>query len=137
LELRFRGLLLGFRCFLFERRKGKCFVALAQLVVLFRVGLDQPFVGFGLSRFPVGLPQFLLERRAKLMGTPTARGPFAAFLPSRPLKWGFRMFFRSNFPAFRPQSTRTKNSEHPSFIDFGLASSPKSQLLKIAKTQKP
>jgi hypothetical protein len=29
-----------------------------------------------------------------------------------------------------------KGELHP-FIDFGLASSPKSQLLKIAKTQKP
>ena len=74
--------------------------------------------------------------RAKLTGTPTARGLFVTFLPSRPLKWDFRMFFRSNFPTFRPQSTRTTKSEHP-FIDFGLASSPKSQLLKIAKTQKP
>jgi hypothetical protein len=74
--------------------------------------------------------------RAKLTGTPTARGLFVTFLPSRPLKWGFRMFFRSNFPTFRPQSPRTPNSEYP-FIDFGLASSPKSQLLKIAKTQKP
>ena len=62
-EVRFRGiLLLGFRSFLFERHKGKCFVELARLIVLFRVGRDQLFVGFGLSRFPVGLPQFLLER---------------------------------------------------------------------------
>jgi hypothetical protein len=74
--------------------------------------------------------------KAKLTGTPTARGLFVTFLPSRPLKWGFRMFFRSNFPTFRPWGPRPTNYEHP-FIDFGLASSPKSQLLKIAKTQKP
>jgi hypothetical protein len=74
--------------------------------------------------------------RAKLTGTPTARGLFVTFLPSRPLTWGFRMFFRSKFPTFRPWGPGTTNSEYP-FIDFGLASSPKSQLLKIAKTQKP
>jgi hypothetical protein len=73
---------------------------------------------------------------AKLTGTPTARGLFVPFLPSRPLKWGFRMFFRSNFPTFCPWGRRPTKSKHP-FIDFGLASSPKSQLLKIAKTQKP
>jgi hypothetical protein len=73
---------------------------------------------------------------AKLTGTPTARGLFVAFLPSRPLKWGFRMFFRSSFPTFRPWGRGPTKSEHP-FIDFGLASSLKSQLLKIAKTQKP
>ena len=77
-----------------------------------------------------------MQQEAKLTGTPTARGLFVTFLPSRPLKWGFRMFFRSNFPTFRPWGGRTTKSEHP-FIDFGLASSPKSQLLKIAKTQKP
>jgi hypothetical protein len=60
-ELRFRGLLLGFRGFLLERRKGKYFVELARLIVLFRVGLEQLFVGFGLSRFPVGLPQFFVR----------------------------------------------------------------------------
>ena len=32
----------------------------------------------------------------QLTGTPTARGLFVTFLPSRPLKWGFRTFFRSN-----------------------------------------
>ena len=38
-ELRFRGLLLGCCGFLFERRKGKCFVELARLIiVLCRVG---------------------------------------------------------------------------------------------------
>jgi hypothetical protein len=42
------------------------------------------------------------EAQVKLTGTPTARGLFVTFLPSRPLKWGFRMFFRSNFPTFRP-----------------------------------
>ena len=72
---------------------------------------------------------------AKLTGTPTARGLFVTFLPSRPLKWGFRMFIRSSFPTFRPQSTRTTKSEHP-FIDFGLDSSPKSQLLKICENTK-
>ena len=60
-ELHFRGLLLGFRGFLFERRKGQCFVGLARLIVLFRVGLEQLFVGFGLSRFPVGLPHFFVR----------------------------------------------------------------------------
>ena len=56
-ELRFRGLLLlGFRSFLFERRKGKCFIELARLIVLFRVGRDQLFVRLGLSRFAVGFP---------------------------------------------------------------------------------
>jgi hypothetical protein len=65
-ELRFRGLLLGFRSFVFERRKGKCFVELARLIVLFRVGLGQLFVGFGLSEFPVGLPQFFV--RAMMTG---------------------------------------------------------------------
>jgi len=60
-ELRFRGLLLlGFRSFLFERRKGKCFIELARLIVLFRVGRDQLFVGLGLSRFAVGFPQVLV-----------------------------------------------------------------------------
>jgi hypothetical protein len=39
------------------------------------------------------------------------------------------------FPTSRPWGPGSTNSEHP-FIDFGLASSPKSQLLKIAKTQK-
>ena len=61
-ELCFRGiLLLGFRSFLFEQRKRKCFVELARLIVLFRVGSDQLFVGFGLSRLPVGLPQFFVR----------------------------------------------------------------------------
>ena len=61
-ELRFRGLLLlGFRSFLVERRKGKCFfIELARLIVLFRVGRDQLFVGLRLSRFPVGFPQVLV-----------------------------------------------------------------------------
>jgi hypothetical protein len=58
--LRFRGLLpLGFRSFLFERRKGKgLFIVLARLIVLFRVGRDQLFVGLRLSRFPVGFRSF-------------------------------------------------------------------------------
>ena len=61
-EVRFRGiLLLGFRSFLFERHKGKCFVGLARLIVLFRVGRDQLFVVFQLSGFPVGLPQFFVR----------------------------------------------------------------------------
>jgi hypothetical protein len=68
-KLCFRVLLLGFRSFLFERRKGKCFVELARLivvfcarlVVVFRVGLEQFFVGVGLSRFPVGLSQFFVR----------------------------------------------------------------------------
>ena len=61
-ELRFRGLLLGFRGFLIEeRRKGKCFFELARLIVLFRVRPEQLFVGFGLSRFPVRLPQFFVR----------------------------------------------------------------------------
>ena len=64
-ELRFRGLLLGFRGFLLERRKGKYFVELARLIVLFRVGLEQLFPGFGLSRFPVGLPQFFVRAVVK------------------------------------------------------------------------
>ena len=67
-ELRFRGLLLlGFRSFLFERRKGKCFVELARLIDLFRVGRDQLFVGLPLSKFPVGLPQFFV-RAAEVTG---------------------------------------------------------------------
>ena len=45
-----------------KRRKRKCFVELARLIVLFRVGLEQLFVVFRLSRFPVGLPQFLLDQ---------------------------------------------------------------------------
>jgi hypothetical protein len=82
------------------------------------------------------LDSALCDAWAKLTGTPTARGlfVFVAFLPFRPLKWGFRVFFRNNLPTFRPWGPRY--SEHP-FIDFGLASSPKSQLLKIAKMQKP
>ena len=61
-ELRFRGLLLsGFRRFLFERRKGKCFDELARLIILFRVGLGQLVVVFGLSRFPVGLSPFFVR----------------------------------------------------------------------------
>ena len=44
-ELRFRGLLLGFRSFLFEWREGNSFVGLlARLVVLFHFGLAQLFV---------------------------------------------------------------------------------------------
>ena len=31
------------------------------MIVLFRVGRDQLFVGFGLSRFPVGLPHFFVR----------------------------------------------------------------------------
>jgi hypothetical protein len=45
-----------------KRRKGNCYVELARLIVLFRVGLEQLFVVFRLSRFPVGLPQFLLDQ---------------------------------------------------------------------------
>ena len=36
-------------------------VELARLIVLFRVGLEQLFVVFRLSRFPVGLPQFYVR----------------------------------------------------------------------------
>jgi hypothetical protein len=46
---------------LFERRKGKCFVELARLIILFRVGLGQLFVVFGLLRFPVGLSPFFVR----------------------------------------------------------------------------
>jgi hypothetical protein len=42
------------------------------------------------------------EDLAKPTGASTARGLFVAFLPSRPLKWGFRTCFRRNIPAFRP-----------------------------------
>ena len=48
--------------YLFERRKGKCFVELARLmIILFRVGLGSLFVVFGLSRFPVGLSPFFVR----------------------------------------------------------------------------
>jgi len=47
--------------YLFERRKGKCFVELARLIILFRVGLGSLFVVFGLSRFPVGLLPFFVR----------------------------------------------------------------------------
>ena len=62
-ELRFRGiLLLGFRSFLFERRKGKCFVELARGLFCFASGVISFLLGlFGLSRFPVGLPQFFVR----------------------------------------------------------------------------
>jgi hypothetical protein len=60
-------------------------------------------------------PEYLIvhQNAAKLTGTPTARGLFVAFLPSRPLWWGFRMFFRSNFPTFRPCSPRTEKFGAP------------------------
>jgi hypothetical protein len=46
-------------------------------------------------------PGFMFPNvEAKLTGTPTARGLSGAFLPSRPLKRSFRMFFRSNFRSF-------------------------------------
>jgi hypothetical protein len=52
----------------------------------------------------------ILQVRAKLTGTPTARSLFVTFLPSCPLKWGLRMFFRSKFPTFRPWGPGTTNS---------------------------
>jgi hypothetical protein len=44
-----------------KRRKGKCYFELVRLIVLFRVGLEQLFVVFRLSGFPVGLPQFFVR----------------------------------------------------------------------------
>jgi hypothetical protein len=59
-KLRFRGLLLlGFRSFLFERRKEKFFfIVLARLIVLFRVGRDQLFLGLGFRGFLLGFRRF-------------------------------------------------------------------------------
>ena len=110
-ELHFRGLLLGFRGFLFERRKGKCFVELARLIILFRVGLGKlAFVVFGLSRFPVGLSPFfvfcfLLERwwqigdgfvglaRLNFFVSRWACETFVSEFRFRCLLLGFRSFF--------------------------------------------
>jgi hypothetical protein len=60
---------------------------------------------------------FASETSGEAHGHPMARGLLVPFLLPRPLKWGFRMFFRSSFPTFRPQSPSTQNSEHP-FIDI-------------------
>jgi hypothetical protein len=47
--------------------------------------------------------------RTKLTGTPTARSLFVTFLPSRLLKWGFRMFFSrklSELSSVEPPGTK-------------------------------
>jgi hypothetical protein len=98
-----------------------------------------PGKGCGLCYTPEILKLGETQTQAKLTGTPTARGLFVTFLTSRPLKWGFRMFFRSNFATFRPWGPGTTNllilSTPPSISGWPHHLNP--IFLKIAKTQKP
>ena len=64
--------------------------------------------------FDVFLPSLAL-----LTGRPAVRGLFVTFLPSRSLKWGFRMFFRCSFPNFGALGRRPTKPRH-SIIDFGF-----------------
>jgi hypothetical protein len=69
-----------------------------------------------------------------LTGTRPFPGPRVTFLPSRSLKWGFRVFFRSSFPTLVALPSLPPEQSHPA-ADFQLASGPKFQLAKTSKTQ--
>jgi hypothetical protein len=53
--------------------RGQRFVELARLIVLFRVGLEQLFVGVALLGFPVGLSRFCLFEWQGKCGVELAR----------------------------------------------------------------
>jgi hypothetical protein len=69
-------------------------------------------------------------------GHPHSPGPVCDLSAFPSSEVGLPHVFSKQLSDLSSVGPETTNSEYP-FIDFGLASSPKSQLLKIAKTQKP